>query len=531
MKDDKKTKPDKAKEKLREKSAGKDEKKFDFGFIKLWSKKLDKPQEEIRQMFDAIKEKLEVLHPWDEKVLLETTRRRLFNEFKSEMRSSARYFVGVVMSNPTPFDWGNRDYEMCMDKYHTNEKRAITERYVTVKRDKTQKVIGVVPIDYWKKKAKEEARAKEANEEPDYSKIKSREIPEHAFIKTVGGLFMPREAFDKQDWSKLHPAEITVSGAQADPGSPKYLRPEKGVTYKLKLTNRTPKDEEGLWLLNTTTLTKLETVEEGIDLSPDEIRQYYDALYCPLGELSEFHESDMATSDDGSKEFGQKLVMTEGDVIDIQLSDDPKQSHRIYIDDESIGMGPEDSDDLLMSTLCWFPGDEPIPFGKNSRIQVFGKTSRALKKDQDTGELTDEWGDITIGASGYNIVDLVEPDVDDENATEAKSKVKAKKPAKKKEPEEEQEEEQEETEEVKEEETEEEPEDAEEEDEELEEKPKNAKGIVKKLEKKPEKKLVKKTVIDEKKKPVKPAKKPAKKEDEDETEEPESEGEDKSDDW
>ena len=135
----------------------------------------------------------------------------------------------------------------------------------------------------------------------------------------------------------------------------------------------------------------------------------------PLGELQEYHDNFKEISDNGKKEICKRLCVTTGQVIDIVPSDSDN-SHRMTIDDESLGFGSEDDEEILDSITCWVDNKYQFEFGRQSRIMVFGSTSAGLKKDLATNEFTDEFAAPSIGVQGIVVLELVEPeDIEDES--------------------------------------------------------------------------------------------------------------------
>jgi len=62
---------------------------------------------------------------------------------------------------------------------------------------------------------------------------------------------------------------------------------------------------------------------------------------------------------------------------------------------------------------------KPIKFGKFSDVYVIGKTSQSERKDPATNEyMPGEWGLPSMNAEAFIVIELVDPEVDDDTAAE-----------------------------------------------------------------------------------------------------------------
>lgn len=388
----------------------------DLSFIPLWAKKLGKKAEELTKELEKIVEELRKRHGtnWNEDKYWGTARRRLYNGLKGEFKSSATVWLVNPCYKQEPNDYGNKAYQIALEKYAKNPLDAVKQGYVTVKKDSKGKTTDVIPIDIKKK-------TKAGKDNKNFGKP----IPEHNYIQTIGGLAVPYSDVEKDDYNRMRVMEMTNSRIFADPTSEKYLGKgfELGKWYKVKLSNATPTDEEEIYRLNGTSVTKWIPEKETEDLDVSQIQSYFEGFFVPLGELGEYHEGYAETNEKGNKRNSNRLVVTEGDVIEVTLSEDGNQSHRISIDDESLGLSDDDGN-IVDSVMLWVNPNTEIKFGKDSHIIVFGKTSQGKAKDLATGELTEEWGNVSITVMNLIVTELVEPEIEEgdeeeEETTEA----------------------------------------------------------------------------------------------------------------
>jgi hypothetical protein len=377
----------------------------DLSFLPIWAKKAKTSVEKLEKTLkDTVADIKSVHKDWAEDKIWDKARQRVYATFKGDMKSSASEWYIRVDSPGDAFDYGNAEYQKHKDAYEKNPANALKKKMVKVQTDATGKKRQIIPTD--------------SNEKLKYDKTKAnpnfgKPIAEHAWIRSIWGLGIPSEKQEKDDWKFLKPSLITVSKGQADPESKAYLNFEMGKWYKVKLTNKTAKDNTEYWDLGTSaSVSKIEEID-GFDIKIEDIPEYYEGFYASLGELNEYHdtyaEPDKNKPDE--KTVSRRLVVTKGTVSSIVESEDGKSNTKIEIDDESLGFqeNPE-------SVVCWFPASREIPFGKLSEVYIFGDTTRTLKKDLATNELTDEWGLTSISMKGFIVIDLVEPEVEDEEA-------------------------------------------------------------------------------------------------------------------
>jgi hypothetical protein len=376
----------------------------DLSYLQEWAKNknVKKSAEEleirIREIFKEIKTAKPSMgndEAWGK------ARTRLYAELKSDMKSPAASWLIRVDWMSDAFDYGYPKYMKQIDIYNKNPDFAKKNGIVRVETDKTGLKKRVVPLD-----SNENTRSGKAN------RNKGKPLPEHEWIQSLGGLAMPLAAYDADNWDTLKPGEITVSHAQADPTGKHYAlrNVEVGKWYQVKLVNKTSSENLESWELNVSQMSKFEE-HEGAEIT--DIPSYYGTFYTPISELSDYHD---AYAEQGKDKEGKanphstisrRILCTMGNVIEIVPGEDGNNT-RISIDDESIGL------DTSESITCWFPSTMKIPFGRFSTIYIFGDSSRSQKKDLATGEWLDEWGLPNINAKGFQVIELVEPEIEDE---------------------------------------------------------------------------------------------------------------------
>jgi len=389
----------------KKKSQKKDDDKPDLSFLPIWAKKLKKDVEELETQLEVLANGLRDKHKnWSVEKIYATARRRLYSSIKSEFRSSAAPWLVCPLYGSEPFDWANYKFQQVMAIYNNNPKEAIAKKMVQVKKNSRGIATEVIPID-------SNQFTKSGKQNRNFGKP----MKEHSWIQTIGGIAMPMKAAENEEWDKIRPCEIILSNQTADPTSQVYkgIGFNFGNWYKIKLNNRTKKENEESWELNVSTASKWEDYEE-LDFDKSQLKEYFVDYYAPLSDIEEYHDTYAENNATGTKQFNKRIIVTEGEVVDIIISEDPNNSNRILIDDESLGLADEEGN-IIDSVNCWANSNVKLNFGKFSRIMVIGNTSRGLKKDLATGETLNEWGNVSISVLGITVIDLVEPDPEDEN--------------------------------------------------------------------------------------------------------------------
>jgi hypothetical protein len=247
-------------------------------------------------------------------------------------------------------------------------------------------------------------------------------MPEHKWIQSIGGLAIPESKARENDWDVMRPSVITISDHQCDPNDRKCATKnlEIGKWYDVKLTNKTADKNVESWELNCTSVSKF-TENEGMTLDLKDIPSYYGAaFFAPLNELAQYHDTfavegkTKTGAKNPDKTVSNRVVCTRGSVIDIVPGEDGNNT-RLVLDDELLG-SLENSE----SVTCWLSASQKITFGKFSEIYVWGTTSRQKKKDMATNTVLDDWALPSITVNGFQIVELVEPEVSVEKAGDGK---------------------------------------------------------------------------------------------------------------
>lgn len=383
--------------------------KPDLSFLPVWAKKMKKTVDELEKEIKSVVAELTKKHgnAWSDEKKYATARRRVYSENKSNIKSNAVEFDFCPLYGGEPKDFGAMRYKANMDMFNTNPLKAKKEGYVRVEKDAKTGKTNVIPLD-------EKPKTKAGKQNMRFGKP----LPQHDWILTIGGIAAPSNKIDNEEYEYIRPSELILSGQYANKDNKNsYIGSgfEFGKWYRIKVTNKTAETVEDKWVLNATSLTKWND-KLAIETSMDEIKNYFADFYCPLGELEEYHDNYAKEGSDGNKTFSNQIVLTEGEVIDIVLSEDGIKSHRIVIDDESLGLGAEDSDEIPESITCWVDANTKIDFGKYSRVIIFGTTSKSKRKDMATNEYTDKWNAPTISAKSIIVIDRVDPEIENEEA-------------------------------------------------------------------------------------------------------------------
>jgi len=431
--------------------------KPDLSFVPGWAERLGKDPGEIEEEYDAWVDKLTVKHgtSWPIGKIHTIARRRLYASYKDKMgrRGGGTAWIGKIYYIDSPFDWGNGLYKGQLDKYEQDPHAAVANGDVKVEK-RGGRVVKVIPLDP-RKKFRSGFDNKKFGEP----------LPEHAWIMNAFGVAMPLADFEKGNFDAVRPFNLTASGNAADPDHDDFVAPQVGIILKWRAFNKTKKDNEDSWTMGTpyafseflveyddgagnkTTdvtdyLIDIEDFDDEGNLIVDdegnpilkrvmhdeEIPIVFEEFYSNLGDLEEYHSA--FVSIDGkiteSRESCYRVVIVEGDVIDIVRSTDDDQSDRIYLDDETLGFGEEFQEDddgqvsVKDSVACFLNDGVPIAFGKYSHILAFATTSKTLKKDESGNVLAGEWNSVGLSVKSIIVLDYVEPDeLEDDEATDA----------------------------------------------------------------------------------------------------------------
>lgn len=136
--------------------------------------------------------------------------------------------------------------------------------------------------------------------------------------------------------------------------------------------------EDGKYNLRSSVSTQFDIKQE---LPKEEIVKIIDDAfaddYKELGECLEYHRANADNWD--------RLVVTEGTVQFIRISNDPKVNHQIVLNDDSLPQGTR-------PISVWIPNElgNTIDFGRNSIVTIIAQTGLGKGYDPETKSKTDE---------------------------------------------------------------------------------------------------------------------------------------------
>jgi hypothetical protein len=389
--------------------------KLDFKFLEGWAKNpnIKSTAEELKIRYDEILEtEIKVKHPnYNEEQLYWTTRNRLYSEIKAPLgkKGGGSVWLYYPIYNGYPFDFGTPHYNKNRKKAKKNRKEAIDKGYVRITKTPAGKEI-IIPT-----------------EERESRKSHGKDLVKPAYIGTIGGVAMPYAMLEKEKWETLKPFEQKVFNPWAKPDHENFIfnKFKRNTWYKIKLNNISKKNDEmyDLQFINESNF-EIES-DELEELSIDDIKAYYHERTRSLAELEDWHESNPTYSDDGTSTSNYDTLLVEGNVQLIDLAKEDNNSHRLTIDDESLGLG--DGNNVPREITIWYDKHlPPIDFGVYSRVMLFCTTKRTQKKDYD-GMYTGEFGDVQLTGMAFIVLHRTEPDeIEDETAGDSKESVEVK---------------------------------------------------------------------------------------------------------
>lgn len=413
------------------KAKAKDE--IDWSYLKPWANKL--PNETVQSLKKRVIKKMNFFRKkypkWSDDRVHGKARLRIFLEIKNSMSSNGDDFYVRKIYGGKPFDFGAKHVKDNLAYYKANPKQAKNEGYVRIEiKNGARKAIAI----------DERKKFKSGWENKNHGEP----LPLHSWIMSLGFIAIPCKAMEQENMDELLPATLTLNNAYADPTNidqedeegnvipGKYLGDafEEEGWYKCRFVvkkKRVPEGQEpepitSYDLLPTSARPEFTDIE---DVDEETIKAVFDNVNVPLLELNEYHdvmtqdyvEAQESKGKEVYKTSNNNIMMVQGQVSSIQLSDGTN-SHLVKIDsDEDLSFGDEDTEGVD-STPIWFDKDLPINFGLYSEIIVFGSTSRTRKKDFQTNEYTSEWNQTSIAGKGYIITELVQPDDEEEDSEE-----------------------------------------------------------------------------------------------------------------
>lgn len=310
-------------------------------------KKLGIPKEDIIKEYQAEKDYLEGnLDTDNDKLIQRRAWVRLRGNWKSELRSDAPVFNGVVLGASDPFDLARWPRAQALEKYEEDPEKAIEEGYVNKDGE---------PLDTRK-------TFKSGNRNPRYG----QPLPETNFIRNIIGVCK------EMGTDKIKKFRMTLNGEQATDVEIPLFKPVR-FRANVQKTQNDPK-----WLgLNAWSRQKFSPVETDFEvmdvLNHKEVRD----LVVDLEDLPEWHQ---ANSDNP-----QSVMLVEGDAEYIDSGPNPTTGNlRMVIATDALGM-----EDFTV----WVPEHviSDIDFGAGSRVLVTGSTTQT-EFEGDINYMINAWG-------------------------------------------------------------------------------------------------------------------------------------------
>lgn len=331
-----------------------------------WAKKLGLKPEDLKAEYDKELADAKVKYPKAALEQLEViSRRRVFVKHKRQLLSKAIPFEGIVLGAADAFDTVAKARKDALAKFEAataagNPKQAIEEGWVD---DQGR------PLD-------RKPKFNDGRDNPRYKKP----LPEHNLIRNVFGVAAPKEG-------KPRTFRMTCNGDQAKVTPPMF------VPVRFRAINKTPDTVKDEWFINSSTTT---TWEAAPDLKLPAVEQIIRSgcakFFVPIGNIAEWHEL--------HKEDRARLVVTEGDVVTLNLTPNQRGNRTMIIDDESLGFENEKGEPT-QGIMCFLPPHITIDFAEMSRVFVIGATGRMPARDPVTNQtLKDVPGPLTIGTVG-----------------------------------------------------------------------------------------------------------------------------------
>lgn len=410
----------------------------DLHYVPVWAKRYQLDAAELEQQLKERARKVWLKHKGRKQPVQcwAIARRRKVSEIRQQHQGIAglKTFIGKVYANGDPFNWAATYYDRVKKQYDDDPQYAIENGLVRVERKKG-KIVQVTILDPREKYSS-------GKDNPGYLK---NAFKRDQYIMTIVGVCMPYSAYEKGDWDQVRPMFVTVGGDIADPESENFLSAPVDLVVKFRARDKTDhKKNSESYELEAKKSTQFVPVEVEIDgemhqidylgdieddegnivrrvMHAEEIPLMFEAYYCELGDLEDYHESFCKINSKGTASNCNRLVVTEGTVINMAEATEEGKNHMIRIDDESLESGEiEYNDDgsvkVADSPTVWAaPQSTDMQFTLFSRILVFGNTRRTLKKDADDN-LLDEWDTVSINANRVMVLYLADPEDIEEDA-------------------------------------------------------------------------------------------------------------------
>jgi len=248
--------------------------------------------------------------------------RALKSEFKAELRSPAKHFVGMILGMSTPFDTVASMRQTALDLFKTNPEKAIREGFVDEAGNPldNREMLGTI-------------------KNPRYGK----QLPDHDYIRNIFGVA-------HETGKEPKPFRMVIRGDLVTQNIPMFAP----VSFRANIST---KSTEQIYLLNQSTTTRFEYATEEVP-GPIEIfeSKMLEQFRVPLANLEDFL----------STHTNRDIFITKGDVV--QLDREPNTmtgNRRMLLDDID---RPEDKE----MVTAWIPDFIQPNFGKGSQVYVVG---------------------------------------------------------------------------------------------------------------------------------------------------------------
>ncbi|MCW3134513.1 MAG: hypothetical protein N2V78_09325 [Methanophagales archaeon] len=269
-----------------------------------------------------------------EEQLMKLVVNALNTEFRTQLRSPAKHFVGMILGASTPFDTIAQLRYEALELWRTNPEKAEREGFVDAEGN---------PLDN-----RQTLGATFKN--PRYGKP----LPEHSFIKNIFGIAHPSNG-------EVMPFTMVLRDSLALENQPLFTP----LSFR---ANVSTKSTEDMYVLNQSTTTAFAKTTEDMPDPITIINSEWLAKYrVPLAEIEAFHDAHTR----------RDILITTGDVA--QMPPDPNAvtgNRMIVLDDVD---RPEDKEQITV----WVP-EQHFPllnFGRGSRIAVIGTTTQSTFGD------------------------------------------------------------------------------------------------------------------------------------------------------
>jgi len=326
--------------------------------------KLGIEEKEIDSIYSLLLEEEKKLHPdLSEEDQEKNAVRLLRIRFRRQLRSPAVPFEGIVLGATGIINTTMKRQQQARDYYKENPQKAVDEGFTDEDGN---------PLDNLKVFSTGRAN-------PNYGRpLKDR------FLRNVFGV-----AIHMGKEERPRPFFLTLNDEQTKMDVP-INKP-----VKFRAIDRTP-DGSNKLILNGSTVTKFEKIEKKLPDAKEIIEKILSNYKVELANLREAHEE--------KKEDPLRIIITEGDVVSVELSSSSINS-RVILDDESIPLIDENGK-VKRGTTCWVPAHIPINFSERSRVLVIGQTGEGAFYDEEERRFVTRPGKGEIQINVLGIIPL-----------------------------------------------------------------------------------------------------------------------------